>query len=184
MNNFFKYSEYIFTDVWESAESFVNDYNNNGIKVVMSEKTAETLFYLLYARYGNSTLAFTDVEQFKYNVFALIFMYGPTWEERLNLQEKLRSLTDEEIMQGSLSIYNNALNPGTTPKTTDTEELSFINSQNTSKHKRSKIEAIGYKWELLATDVTEAFLSKFRSLFRKVLDPMNGVFYKTTEGEN
>lgn len=181
MNNFFKYDSPIFTEVWDNVDDFLEDYNDIGIPAKISQEKVTTLFYLLYAKYGNSTIAFTDVEQFKYNIMSTIFMYGPTWEERLLLQEKLRGLSDEEIMQGSKAIYNSALNPGTTPSTSDLEELNFINSQNTTNYKKSKMEAIALKWDLLATDVTNDFLTKFKPLFRKILDPLNGVQFITEE---
>lgn len=182
-NTFFKYDSPIFTEVWDNVNDFLTDYQNNGISTTITSQSATTLFYLLYAKYGNSTIAFTDVEQFKYNIFSIVFMYGPSWEERLSLQNKLRNLTDEEIRQGSKAIYNNALNPGTSPSTGDLEELNFINQQNTTNYKKSKIEAIAFKWDLIATDVTNEFLTKFKSLFRKILDPMNGVQF-ITEGDD
>lgn len=181
-NNFFTYESPKFTDIWESADEFLYDYKNVGVTPLLKDdKSVVTLFYLLYAKYGNSTIAFTDVTQFKYNVMSTIFMYGPTWEEKLNLQQKLRNLTDEEIMQGSKAIYNSALNPGTEPTTQDLEELNFINSQNTTSYKKSKMDAIAIKWELLNTDVTSEFLNQFKKLFRKILDPMNGVLFATYE---
>lgn len=183
-NTFFKYDSPIFTEVWDNVNDFLTDYQNNGISTTITSQSATTLFYLLYAKYGNSTIAFTDVEQFKYNIFSIVFMYGPSWEERLSLQNKLRNLTDEEIRQGSKAIYNNALNPGTSPSTGDLEELNFINQQNTTNYKKSKMEAIALKWDLIATDVTNKFLTKFKPLFRKILDPMNGVQFITEEGEN
>lgn len=176
-NNFFTYETVKFTDVYNDATEFLKDYSEVGIPTTISVENATTLFYLLYAKYGNSTISFTDVTQFKYNVFSTIFMYGPTWEERLKLQKKLRELSDEEIMQGSKAIYNNALNPGTAPSTNDLEELNFINSQNTTNYKKSKMEAIAFKWDLLATDVTSEFLNKFKSLFRKILDPQNATLF-------
>ena len=102
-----------FTDIWESADDFINDYTNNGIGVTISTETATTLFYLLYARYGNSTRASSDETQFKYKVFTLIFMYGPTWEKRLEIQEAVRNLNIEDIQAGSTAIHNHAYNPST-----------------------------------------------------------------------
>ena len=42
------YRQVKFTDVWQSAESFVSDYKNNGIQTTISDNTANTLYYLLY----------------------------------------------------------------------------------------------------------------------------------------
>ena len=183
-NNFFTYDTVKFTDVFNSSTAFLSDYKDNGIPATIGDENATTLFYLLYARYGNSTIAFTDVTQFKYNVFSLIYMYGPTWEERLKLQDKLRKLTDTDIEQGGKAIYNSAANPSTSPSTSALTELPYINNQNTTNYKKSKIEGIALKWDLLATDVTAEFLSKFKPLFRKILDPGKAVLFSTTVENN
>lgn len=178
-NNFFEYETLKFTDVWDNVNSFISDYNDVGIPATIENTSVMTLFYLLYAKYGNNTIAFTDVAQFKYNVFSLIFMYGPTWQERLSLQEKIRKLSDDELLQGGKAIYNTALNPSNSGKTQQLEELEYINSQNTTNYKKSKMEAYALKWDLLDTDVTSEFLGKFKSLFRKILDPERPVLYET-----
>lgn len=184
MNNFFEYDSPKFTNVWDNEESFINDYKDVGIPPMVNDEDVKTLFYLLYAKYGNSTIAFTDVTQFKYNVFTLIYMYGPTWSERLKLQKKLRDLTDEELLQGGKAIYNSALNPSNTGRTQQLEELSYINSQNTTNYKKSQMEAIALKWDLLDTDVTSEFLGKFKSLFRRILDPLKPVLFATYKEED
>lgn len=178
-NNFFTYNTLKFTDVWDNAESFISDYGDVGIPKTIKDSYATTLFYLLYARYGNNTIAFTDIAQFKYNVFSTIFMYGPTWEERLKLQDKIRNLSDDELLQGGKAIYNTALNPSNKGSTQQLEELDYINSQNTTNYKKSKVEAYALKWDLLNTDVTSEFLGKFKALFRKILDPERPVLYET-----
>ena len=184
-NNFFTYDTMKFTDVYNKAEDFLADYKDNGIPTLLkNDESVNTLFYLLYARYGNSTIAFTDVNQFKYNIFTTIFMYGPTWEEKLRLQKQVRDMTDEEILVGGKAIYNAAQNPSNSNP--GAEELDFINSQNVTHYKKSKIEGIALKWELLKNDVTNEFLLKFKHLFRTILSPDHTLLYATypTEGDN
>lgn len=177
-NNFFTYDTVKFYDVYKDASSFLNDYKNNGVpQLLKNDETVNTIFYLLYARYGNSTIAFTDTNQFKYNIFTTIFMYGPTWEEKLALQKKLRELTDEEIMVGGKAVYNSAQNPSNSNP--GAEELDFINSQNVTHYKKSKLEGISLKWELLENDVTNEFLTKFKPLFRAILSPDKPLLYET-----
>lgn len=183
-NNFFVYDYKSFCDVWGDVNSFLSDWNAGKIPKKISQDSATTLYYLLYSRYGNSTIAFDDENQFKYSVFSIMFMYGPTWEERLSLQEKIRNLTDAEIQQGSKAIYNSALNPATAPSTGSLEELNYISSQNTTNYKKSRMEAIALKWDLLHTDVTSEFLAKFQSLFMKILSPnQTQVYVNTIEEE-
>jgi hypothetical protein len=74
-------------------------------------------------------------------MFSVIFQYGPTWEKKLDIQEKLRDLTEAEILAGAKAIYNHAFNPETTPSTASLEELNYINDQNITNYKKSKLEA-------------------------------------------
>ena len=171
------YRQVKFTDVWQTAESFVSDYKNNGIETTISDKTATTLYYLLYSRYGNSVLASSDTNRFKYDVWATIFSYGPTWEKRLEIQDKLRNLTDDELFTGATQIHNHAYNPGTAPSTNTLDELTAINEQNTSKNKKGKMDAYAMLIALLETDVTESFLDKFKKLFLKVVQPELPLWY-------
>ena len=173
------YRQVKFTDVWQTAESFVSDYKNNGIETTISDKTATTLYYLLYSRYGNSVLASSDTNRFKYDVWSTIFSYGPTWEKRLEIQNKLRNLTDDELFTGATQIYNHAYNPGTAPSTSTLDELTAINEQNTSKNKKGKMDAYAMLIALLETDVTESFLDKFKKLFLKVVQPELPLWYTT-----
>lgn len=172
-----------FTDVWEEESSFSEDYQNNGIKATISLTTITTLYYLLYARYGNSTIASFDVNQFKYKVFSIIFMYGPTWEKRLEIQENVRNLDIEELQQSATAIYNHSYNPSTAPTTGTMYELQTINEQNVAKHKRSRTDAYALLMTLLETDVTEEFLGKFKKLFLTVVSPELPLYYESDENE-
>lgn len=173
------YRQRKFTQIWEDVQGFLNDYTSAGIPAMISETSATTLYYLLYARYGNSTIASRDENQFKYKVFALIFMYGPTWEKRLELQEAIRKLDIEELKKGSIAIYNKAYNPETAPTTQTLEEIETINEQNVNKYKRSTAEAYGILINLLQTDVTAYFLDRFRSLFLVIVEPQLPLWYVT-----
>ena len=99
-----QYDTKIFTDIWEDKDEFLYDYKNVGIPTTISDSNATTLYYLLYARYGNNPIANYDEEQFKYKVMSIIFQYGPTWEKRLGIQTTLRGLQIEDLVSdGSFS---------------------------------------------------------------------------------
>lgn len=168
-----------FTDIWTEVEEFLDDYGNNGIKTTISEASATTLYYLLYARYGNSTIASSDENQFKYKVFSTIFMYGPTWEKRLKIQEDIRNLGLDEVLDGGKAIYNAALNPNQAPSTDTLEELPYINSQNTTRYKKSKVDGYSVILNLLETDVTEEFIGQFKKLFLTIVSPELPLWYET-----
>lgn len=174
-----------FTQIWDNASDFISDYTNqstdfaNGIPQKITVENATTLFYLLYARYGNNPISNFDITQWKYKLFSIIFQYGPAWEKRLEIQARLKQLTetDPEFRKGSKAIYNQALNPATEPSTATLTELTYINQQNTTNYNKSLMDAYAQLWDLLDTDVSEEFLKKFQKLFKQFVMPEHTYIY-------
>lgn len=103
-----QYDTELFTEVWEDVQDFLYDYQHIGIPTSISTANATTLYYLLYARYGNTPIANYDQTQWKYKMFSVIFQYGPTWEKRLAVQGILRNMSIEDLVDnGGLSeLFN------------------------------------------------------------------------------
>ena len=93
-----QYDTKLMTEVWSSASEFLTDYQAAGIPTTISNQNATTLYYLLYARYGNTPIANYDENQWKYKMFSIIFQYGPTWEKRLDVQNTLRGLQISDLI--------------------------------------------------------------------------------------
>lgn len=178
------YSTVRFTDVWSSYEDFEDDFDASPFASTFSNaSTPSTVFYLLYAKYGNNPIANEDINQFKYKIFSVMFMYGPTWEKRLSIQASIRALTEADILQGSKSISNVASNPSGTPSTGSLEELTYINGQNTTNLKRSKMDAYRELWNLLDTDVTREFIDQFKECFKRFVRPEKPLLFVSEEEE-
>lgn len=203
------YRNRTFADIYPEVEQFEQDYadfNTGMLDSSVSGPALYTIWMLLHARYGNSTVASANEEQFKLKLFTTIFMYGPTWEKRLEIQKNVRDLMkdgkiSDELLLGGKAIYNTALNPSQGIVTTKTdadgnplpviegtntlEELKYINQQNTTNYKKSLPEAYSILIGLLETDVTNQFLNQFRKLFLTVVSPEIPLWYvterKTTE---
>lgn len=154
-----------FKDVYTDFATFSAAMATSGIPLKITNTSLSTLYYLLYARYGLSHIATTDTAQFAYQVASTIFMYGPTWEKRLEIQETIRNWTEDELLNGAITINNLSVNPGTAPATTAFEVLSTTNQQTATKYKKSKLDGYGYLMSLLETDVTEDFLFQFNKYF-------------------
>lgn len=165
------YNTKTFTEIYDDVNDFLDDYSNIGIPTTISNTNATTLFYLLYSMYGNSPIANFDITQFKYKLFSIVFMYGPTWEKRLDIQEKLRELEDDDIIIGSKIIYNHAYNPSNEPSTDSLEALEYIDNQNITNQQKSKMDAYTQLWNLLETDVTRDFINKFKICFKQFALP-------------
>jgi hypothetical protein len=121
--------------------------------------------------------------QWKFKIFSVMFQYGPTWEKRLDIQAKLRAISDDDLLKGSKAIFNHAFNPSSTPSTGSLDELTFINDQSTSNYKKSKMDAYMQLWELLDTDVTEEFLAQFKKCFKLFVSSEQPLLYETDYDE-
>lgn len=183
------YKTKIFTEVFDDYGTFKYHYINCGIPQTIgsddstSTSSLQTLYYLLYARFGNSPISNMDENQFIYKVFSIIFQYGATWEKKLSVQAELRSLTEEDLLSGAFAIQNHAFNPSTDPATDSEEILEYINEQNTSKVKKPKIEAYLQLYRVLNADMTEEFLRRFNVCFKQFVGPEYVFPYATREDE-
>lgn len=176
-----EYNTPLFTDIYNDVNGFIYDFQNNGIPAKLTDESASLLFYLLYARYGNSPIANWDTNQFKYKLFSVIFQYGPAWEKRLEIQDKMVKLKEEDIVSGGKQIHNHAYNPGQAPSTASLEELTHINEQQTAINKRSVVDAYRNLWNMIKVDVTEEFLDRFQHLFKTFVLPENPILFITEE---
>ena len=95
----------------------------------------------------------------------------------MEIQKKLRQLTDDEIFTGSKQIANHALNPSTAPSTASLEELTYVDAQNTMSWKRSKLEGYNQLMSLLDNDVSADFLRQFRKLFLTIVEPEAPLYF-------
>ena len=99
------------------------------------------------------------------------------------------------------TINNHAYNPSTAPSTQSTSELDYIDQQQVAKGSntstisgsdnknteqtvtRSKMDAYAQLWDLVATDVTNAYISKFKNCFKQFISPERNMVYVTEDEE-
>ena len=97
------------------------------------------------------------------------------------------------------TINNHAYNPSTAPSTQSTSELDYIDQQNVAKGTdtrtisgsdskttgqvvtKSKMDAYAQLWDLVATDVTNDYIAKFRKCFKQFISPERNMVYVTEE---
>lgn len=178
--------EYItktFTGIWDSYDKFKKDYDElvtlvSGGITPLKDDNARATYYLLYARYGNNPIANYDDTQFKMKVMTVIATYGPTWERKKAIQNSLRELSEDALIQGAKQIYNHAFNPSTEPTTNELEELTHINEQNVTNNKKSKMEAYSILWANLHVDATDEYLNKFKNCFSRFVGDQYPIIYE------
>lgn len=181
---FQEFNNITFSELWETADAFIASYNETKLPKApyLDDDTLELVWLLLTGRFADSTIKpYNTFGAFQIRFMSRVWQYAPTWKKELDIQNKLRALSlDEgsELFEGGKSIHNSAMNPGTAPTT---EELNFINAQNTTKYKKSKLEGYILLSEVLKTDITDAFLRRFDDMFKTIIYSGRTLTYATEE---
>ena len=97
------------------------------------------------------------------------------------------------------TVNNHAYNPSTAPSTQSTNELDYIDQQNVAKGTdtrtisgsdskttgqvvtKSKMDAYAQLWDLVATDVTNSYIAKFKNCFKQFVAPERRMIYVTED---
>ena len=170
-------NELLTNDAYFYAKWIASGFSSSAYQT-MTETNIKLLYFLLSAKYGMDQIASSSEEHFNLKLMSIIFQYGSFWQKEMEIQKELRALeldeTDEDgnlnsIYKGSKAIYNHSYNPSTPPSTDALTELTTIDDQNTTNYRKSRLEGLSSLEELLKRDVTQAFLERFKTLFKKVL---------------
>ena len=156
----------VFPDFTSFKYCFDNDFQAYA-KDCISENSLKTLYWILYSRYCDNPIVNYSEINFKAKMVSLTFQKGPTWERKLALQKDLRDLTETDLLTGARTMFNRAVHPETEPGTNTDEELDYINAQDVSKQRRSKLDAYSYLQDVLKNDVTEELIKAYSKLFSK-----------------
>ena len=128
----------------------------------------------------------------------------------LTLQEITQGTKTDWASEGTQSqnnsgtdttINNHAYNPSTAPTTQSTNELDYIDQQQVAKGSntstisgtdskttgqtvtKSKMDAYAQLWDLVATDVTNGYIAKFKNCFKQFVAPERRMIYVTEDEE-
>lgn len=171
-----------FSEIFPDDATFNQAFKETPFGDCINEESTNLLFYLLYAEYGNSTIASSDENRFKYQLFSIVFTKGPNWERSVEIQKKIRELADEDIYNRLVSINNNATNPGELGVSTGElgEVFDYVNSQNVTKQRGAKADAL-FSYLTTLEDVTSSFIAEFKRLFIKIVEPELPLWYVSEE---
>lgn len=168
-----QYGTVTFGEAFPTSTQFMTEFKATAYYTLLNNEFTDTsinlVYYLLLAKYEANPTANQDVSLFKNKLFSIIFKYGPTWQKKLDIQQKLRTLTESDIILGTTTIYNRASNPEQAPTTDTIDELTYINDQNTQKFKRNKTSAYSELYSLLRDNITDAFIDHFKVCFRMIV---------------
>lgn len=165
---------YKFCEYYNTFDAFKAKYDElpTTLKVI-TEAQLKVIYYLLMGQYGNSSFANLSIELSNQRVFNTIYQYAPIYLKKRQITDAILALQldSDDVLGGTTAIYNSAANDGSLPTTQTTSEIGYVDSQNVTKYKRTKLEGYSNYYELLNNDATKDFLSKFKSLFAKYIFP-------------
>lgn len=177
------YSTELLSEIYPNQATFIADFNFFEDIKAITEQQAKITYFLLLERYANTPIYTQNTDQFKARLFTTIYEYAPLYFKKRELQDQFRLITEEEASKGTKAIYNTANNPNDEPTTDGLEEVTYINSQNTTGYKFSKIETLGRIYQALKGDITEEFLNKFAKLFSACVFPSRVMLYEDDDEE-
>ena len=193
-SNFQYFDNITFSQLWSTADDFIQTYKDSGLPLTytltdgttgtyLTDEDLKLIWTLMIGRFADSTIKpYNTFGAFQIRFMSRVWQHAPAWKKELEIQNKLRSMSladNSEIYKGSSAIYNSALNPNTQPGTGTDNELNFINSQNVTKYKKSKLEGLAILNDMLKRDVTEQFLRRFDDFFKTIIYTGRTLLYET-----
>ncbi len=183
MNSLYgNYRTRTFCDIFPDYNTFEVVYRKSPLNISgLRDENLTILYYELYALYGNSHIASSDENQFKYKLFMIIFNKGLIWQRSLDIQAKLQNLSEEQILQSAKYLSSHAYNPGEGGEVIDGDTiLQYINDQSSTKQSGPYIASmVNYMQSLV--DVTSAFIGEFKKLFLTIVNPELPLWYVEDE---
>lgn len=169
-----------FSDIYPTFETLQEEYSMSGLPNRLTDaEFLKTVYIVLMGEYANSSIMNLSEDQFRLRFITRIMSYAPQFERSMKMQDKLLKLSDEELQVSAKAIYNTSLNPSEAPTTNTLDELTTINQQSVTKHKRSLMDAYAILDGLLDDSITTKFIKKFDDLFVKVLRTNNPLLYSS-----
>ena len=161
-----------FAEVYSTEQSFIDSFRNSAYTdYIEDDKYLKLTYALLFAKYEESHIASFNSASFENKVNSFIFQYAPAWIKKLEIQQALIRLTEEDVTKGAVAKFTHGYNPSTVPGTGNSDtEIETVNEQTLNKYTKSKLEGYSGLLELLTNDVTQTYISKFSKLFMKTID--------------
>lgn len=155
-----------FTSVWEDLESYNSDlliFNPSFAPMEQEEYNA------LMGRYAESDIRYKNVTQFKLAFMTLNKEAQEKLRSKLLINTRLRNLTEEQALEGTIVISNNATNPDTSPAVDAWEPLPYVNAQSGQKEKISTVRGL-YNWKhSVGGQAFNEYLDTFTKLFKVLI---------------
>ncbi len=154
-----------FTDIFPDAETFESKVDNIDGLTNMDE-----LYEVLFNKYFRSETRYTSEAGFIHSLKFKLQVIWPAYVIQKGLLKEIQELTLQEIVDGDLSIINQANNPNIPTVDPVTKPIPNLSStQQTSLRKLNKLEALRLKYEASMNDYLSKIYNALDGLFVQIL---------------
>lgn len=164
-----------FSDVFEDLDSFKSEFRSSPLNEPnLTDDTLGLVYAGILAKFGDHYYKATNMYRNKLKTFLILKGEGLIFQKRLELQNKILSMSDAELKDDGIIVNNYAENPSEnsvgiyeTGEYQGESFMKFVNNQSAQKSKKGKLTAYRDQSYSLK-NVLEPFIEKFKVLFENI----------------
>lgn len=164
-----------FSDVWQSSPFYMDS---------ITEEELKHIYFHILGEYMTSHYKYINTLQQDLQTMNIIHDYYPNLKKRIELQEKILSLTIEEMGKGGTQITAGMQNNDTDTVSATEEDMPFISRKTTQTNKLSTPQALTKQYNMIVDGLWDAFIKRFSSLFIMLIIGTDELFYMDDEEWN
>lgn len=155
-----------FYEQYPNADKFVEMWNASPFNIeAMSQQEIENLYYQLVSEYMMSHFAFIEPLQIDLQVAKTIYNYYPNLQKKLQLQQQIIQMTDQDLQDGNIAINSSMSNPDTDEISPSDASLPYTSQKSLQTRKYSKPDRYTRQYNLLVDGLYDVFIKRFKPLF-------------------
>lgn len=166
-----------FSDIYPDTAAFVSDLEE-ALNFDMTAEEKENLFWLIFSKYGDSNVRYTNEFLFKANLFKRqINVYYPTVLAILREQAKIRDTSDNVFAQAGKMVINSGAHNTALVSTDTTAGIDQLDMQQISNSQRGLFSVIVDKLSAMKSGAEDTFLKRLNPLFVQIIAPQWDLLY-------
>lgn len=180
-----------FYEQYPNVDKFVEMWNVSPFKIdTISQEEIRNMYYQLVSEYMVSHFAFIEPLQIDLQVAKTIYNYYPNLKKKLDLQDQILKMTEEDLADGNTAINSSMSNPDTDEISPSDATLPYTASKSIQTRKYSKPDRYTRQYNLIVDGLYDLYIKRFKSLFLTLIVGTNNLLsmdnkeWNTDEGGN
>lgn len=175
-------------DLWQTTDMFYNDFmaspfsgdvDNN----LYNRADLDKVFWHLMSKYDESHYSYKSDDKCKLKTFHVIHQYLPTYLKRIELQERIRNMTDQDLFDSGKQVVKSANTPDVEEDMNSLSTPQYTDNIQVQNRQSAKLLAIQQQYGSILDNVWDEFIDKFAFLFKKFMFIPYDYIYINEEGD-